>query len=168
VKDRNLLRRLERLERLLDPLPSPREAYLRSLSDEELDRLLVEAAEREGVELGEWELERRSPRPVPVAASPVASRESLGAGAAPGPPGPPERSEEPPVAEEGLAPVELDGGPFDPDPPRPEMVAAPRHSGPQVVRGHAINLEAVEEQRPEPRPEIVRAPERPQLGPDVS
>jgi hypothetical protein len=80
---------------------------------------------------------------------------------------PPERavrSEEAPVAQEELGPVELDGEPFDLDPPRPEMVAAPRHSGPQVVRGHAINLEAVEEQQPEPRPEIVRAPEPPQLG----
>jgi hypothetical protein len=131
-----------------------------------LDRLLVEAAEREGVELWEWELERRAPRPVPVVASPVASLESGGVVRLAGPPEPPERSEEPPVAQEELAPVELDGEPVDPGPPRPEIVVAPR-TAPQVVYGHAINLEAVEEQQPEPRPEVVRAPERPRLGPDA-
>jgi hypothetical protein len=47
------------------------------------------------------------------------------------------------------------------------MVAAPPHSGPRVVYGHAINLEAVEEQQPEPRPEMVRAPEPRPLGPEL-
>ena len=174
MKNRNLLKRLERLERIFGPAPGPREAYLRSLNDEELDRALVEAAKREGVELGEWELGRGSPRRAPVVASPVASRESPDAGAAPGPPEPEERSEEAPVAEEELPPSEPDEPDVDvlalavdPDPPRPEMVAAPRRTGPRVTYGHAFNLEAAGEQNPEPRPEIVRAPESPQLGPDA-
>jgi hypothetical protein len=169
VKDRNLLKRLERLERILGSPVSAKEQVLRSTPWHVLEELegLLEAGEV--AKAGRvWE---RAAAGRYVVAAPVASRESRGAGAAPGPPEPPERSEEPPVAQEELAaaelPVELDGGPVDPDAPRPEMVAAPPNTGPRVVHGHAINLEAVEEQQPEPRPEIVRAPERPRLGPDA-
>lgn len=161
-------RRLERLERLFAPRNRGVEAYLRSLSDEELERALIEAAERGGATLGEWELERRRPRPVPVVAPPVASVESEEAGVAPGPPKPAEQSEELRVGRDELARVELDGAPVDPDSPRQEMVAAPRHTGPRVIHGHAINLEAVEDNQPEPRPEMVRAPESRSIGPDAS
>jgi hypothetical protein len=118
----------EAAEPILGSAPSPREALLRSVPTEALVELeaLLEAGEVE--KAGQVRMAAAAGRY--VVGSPRPSRESRLAGAAPGPPEPAVRSEEPPVDQAELAPVELDGEPVDPDPPSLEMVAAPRHTGP--------------------------------------
>jgi hypothetical protein len=174
VKDRHLLKRLERLERILGSPVSAKELVLRSTPWHVLEELegLLEAGEVEKAgrvwtraARGGYTGSLRKPSGEP--ARPRAAGEprvaSVGQERAPVAQEEP-RVEEPPVAADEADVLALA---VDPDPPRPEMVAAPPHSGPRVVYGHAINLEAVEEQQPEPRPEMVRAPEPRPLGPEL-